>query len=178
MFGLPLWLSWLRIRLQCGRPGSSPWVGKIIWRRERLPTLVVWPGEFHGLYRWGCTELDTTDRLSLLNVYWITLLRDVWVSHVAPGVKNPPAMQETQETWVWSLSQEDFPEEGNGNPLQYSCLENSLDREAGGLQSTGSQRIDSLRPVVTGRHRVVTFLFSGYLWKNVVSLNPYNNPTE
>ena len=20
------------------------------WRRERLPTLVFWPGEFHGLY--------------------------------------------------------------------------------------------------------------------------------
>ena len=24
-----------------------------------------------------------------------------------------------------------FPGEGNGNPLQYSCLENSVDREAG-----------------------------------------------
>ena len=23
-----------------------------------------------------------------------------------------------------------FPEEGNGNPLQYSCLENSMDRGA------------------------------------------------
>ena len=23
-----------------------------------------------------------------------------------------------------------FPGEGNGNPLQYSCLENSMDREA------------------------------------------------
>ena len=27
-------------------------------------------------------------------------------------VKNPPAMQETQETWVWSLGQEDLLEEG------------------------------------------------------------------
>ena len=33
--------------LQCGRPGFRPWVGKIPWRRERLPTLVFWPGEFH-----------------------------------------------------------------------------------------------------------------------------------
>ena len=24
------------------------WVGKIPWRRERLPTPVFWPGEFHG----------------------------------------------------------------------------------------------------------------------------------
>ena len=63
---LPLWLSWLRICLQCGRPGFDPWVGKIPWRKERLPTLVFWPGEFHGLYNpWGRKELDTTDRLSL-----------------------------------------------------------------------------------------------------------------
>jgi len=26
-----------------------------------------------------------------------------------------------------------FPGEGNGNPLQYSCLENSMDRGPGGL---------------------------------------------
>ena len=31
------------------------------------------------------------------------------------------------ETWVHSLVQEDYPGEGNGNPLQYSCLENSMD---------------------------------------------------
>ena len=30
-------------------------------------------------------------------------------------------------------------EGGKGNPLQYSCLENSMDREPGGLQSMGSQ---------------------------------------
>ena len=29
----------------------------------------------------------------------------------------------------------------NGNPLQYSCLENFLDRGAGRLQSMGSQRV-------------------------------------
>ena len=32
------------------------------------------------------------------------------------------------------------PGEGNGNPLQYSCLENPMDRGAGGLQSMGSGR--------------------------------------
>ena len=26
----------------------DPWVGKIPWRRERLPTPVFWPGEFDG----------------------------------------------------------------------------------------------------------------------------------
>ena len=31
--------------------------------------------------------------------------------------------------------------EGNGNPLQYSCLENPWTEEPGGLQSTESQRV-------------------------------------
>ena len=39
---------------------------KIPWRRERLPTPVFWPGEFHGLYNpWGCKELDAIEQLSL-----------------------------------------------------------------------------------------------------------------
>ena len=64
--GIPLWLSWSRIRLQCRRPGFDPWVGKIPWRRERLPTPVFWPGEFHGPYSpWGSKESDTTEWLSL-----------------------------------------------------------------------------------------------------------------
>ena len=29
------------------------------------------------------------------------------------------------------------PGEGNGNPLQYSCLENPITEESGGLQSMG-----------------------------------------
>ena len=33
------------------------------------------------------------------------------------------------------------PGEGNGNPLQYSCLENLMDKEAGGLWSMGSQTV-------------------------------------
>ena len=35
------------------------------------------------------------------------------------------------------------PGEGNDNPLQYSCLENSMDGGAGGLQSVGSQESDT-----------------------------------
>ena len=42
-------------------------------------------------------------------------------------VKNLPAKQVTQ---VRSLGQERCPGEGNGNPLQYSCLENATDRGA------------------------------------------------
>ena len=46
----------------------SPWVGKISWERERLPTLVSKSGEFHrerslaGYSPWDHKELDTTER--------------------------------------------------------------------------------------------------------------------
>ena len=40
--GLSWWL------LHCRIPGFDPWVGKIPWRREQLPTPVFWPGEFYG----------------------------------------------------------------------------------------------------------------------------------
>ena len=44
------------------------------------------------------------------------------------------------------------PGEGNGNPLQYSCLENPINRgEPGGLQSMGLQRV---------RHDWATFTHS------------------
>ena len=60
-----LWLSWYRICPQCGRPGLDPWVGKIPCRRERLPTPVFWPGEFHGFCSpWGRKELDTTEQIT------------------------------------------------------------------------------------------------------------------
>ena len=46
-------------------PGFNPWVGLIPRRRERLPTPVFWPGEFHGLCSpWGHKELNTTEWLS------------------------------------------------------------------------------------------------------------------
>ena len=33
------------------------------------------------------------------------------------------------------------PGEGNGNPLQYTCLENSMTEESGRLQCMGLQRV-------------------------------------
>ena len=65
--------------LQCGRPGFNPWVGKIPWRREKLPTPVFLLGEFHGQRSlvsyspWGCKELDTTELLTLSLLFNIPL---------------------------------------------------------------------------------------------------------
>ena len=82
-----------------GRPGFDPCVGKIPWRRERLPTRVFWPGEFHGLYSpWGRKESDTTEAPSC--------------SLFCSVVKNLPAIQETwQEPRAQRLGGEDPLEE-------------------------------------------------------------------
>ena len=54
-------------------------------------------------------------------------------------VKSPPAKQENIED-VGSIPESGrSPGEGNGNPLQYSCLENPMDSEPAELQSIGSQ---------------------------------------
>ena len=64
----------------------------------------------------------------------------MWAFIVAQMVKNLPAMQ---ETWVRFLGQEDPLEKGNGNPLQYSCLENPMDRGVWWATSMGSQEWDT-----------------------------------
>ena len=70
--GYPLQYSWASLVAQLVKNpptvwlGFHPWIGKIPWRRERLPILVFWPGEFHGLYSpWGHKELDMTEQISL-----------------------------------------------------------------------------------------------------------------
>ena len=77
------------------------------------------------LYRFLCVLYGIKIQV-FIQVILISLLYGLplWLT-----VKNLPAMQ---ETWVLSLGQEDrrCPREENGYPLQYSCLENPMDRGA------------------------------------------------
>ena len=52
-------------------------------------------------------------------VFW-----SLWASLMAQTIKNLPAKQ---ETWVPIPGSGRSSGEGNGNPLQYSCLQNSMD---------------------------------------------------
>ena len=110
---IKIWRNWClslyRIHLQCGRPGFDSWVGKIPWRRERLPTPVFLPGEFHGQRRlagcspWGCIRLGhnlTTNTFTLWG-YW----------HMEENLRiipSPPVAEQELEsrfldTYAWPL---------------------------------------------------------------------------
>ena len=76
-------------------------------------------------------ESDMTEQLTL----------SLWVSLVAQLVKNLPAMQETQETLVQSLGQEDPLEEGMTTYSSILAWRIPWTEEPGGLQSTWLQRV-------------------------------------
>ena len=56
------------------------------------------------------------------------------------------------------------PGGGHGNPLQYSYLENPMDREPGRLQPIGSQRIGHSWSVLACMHHIFIFLI---FWKGL-----------
>ena len=57
-------------------------------------------------------------------------------------------MQEMQEMRVQSLGQKDPLKEENGNPLQYSCLEDPMDTGAWWAKPMGSQRVGPTKHIL------------------------------
>ena len=97
--------------LQCRRPGFDSWVGKICWRRDRLPTLVFlgFPGGSAG-------------KESTCNVGDLSSI---------PGLGRSPG-------------------EGNGYPLQYSGVENSVDSIVHGVTESDLRDFCLISSQVTG----------------------------
>ena len=56
-------------------------------------------------------------------------------------VKNPPASAGDERDTGSIPGSGRSPGGGHGNPRQYSCLENPMDKEPGILQSMGSKRV-------------------------------------
>ena len=70
----------------------DPWVGKIPWRREWLPTLVFLPEEFHGqrsLEGYSPWSQKESDRLSNQNLTYLRLIhwKDSMKSFVLSGIR-------------------------------------------------------------------------------------------
>ena len=67
---------------------------------------------------------------------------NIWASQVVQRLKkNPPTNAGAAADASSILRSGRSPGEGNGNPLQYSCLENSMDRGAWWATAHRSQRV-------------------------------------
>ena len=72
---------------------------------------------------------------------WVTDAKISKYSQMVLVVKNPPANAGDARDMGLIPGLRQSPGVGNGNPLQYSCLENPMDREAWwATQSMGSQK--------------------------------------
>ena len=72
--------------MQWWRPGFDPWIGRIPWRRQWLPTPVFLPGEFHGqesggLQSMGSQRVDTAEWLTLLLLFILVFQEKVILGH-------------------------------------------------------------------------------------------------
>ena len=94
----------------------------------------------HGIFQarvleWGASAFSST-------VYRFGQMYNVmWGFHCGADSKELPANAGDTRDVGWIPELRRSPGEGNGYPLQYSCLENSTDRRACELQSIGSKRV-------------------------------------
>ena len=80
---------------------------------------------------------------------------NLWASQVALVVKNPPINAGDIRDMGLIPGLRRYPEGGHGNPLQYSCLENPMDR---GAQWVTVHRVtkSQTRPKYLSRHAQIT----------------------
>ena len=149
------WLSWCASLIaqlvknlpQCRRPWLDSWVGKILWRRDRLPTPV-----FLGFPCGSAGKESTSVEGDLGSIPGLGRFLGVGKGYPLQysGLENSMdcvvhrvAKRQTRlRTFIFTFNAEDARDassmprsgrslgEGNGNLLQSSCLGNPMDREA------------------------------------------------
>ena len=119
-----------------GREGDNR--GWDSWMASPTPWTWVWvnSGSWWGTGRPGMLWCMGSQRVGH---EWAAELN--WMEQMAQQVKNPPAMQETQEMQVGSLARENPLEEGMAIHCSTLAWRIPWTEEPGRQQSTGSQRI-------------------------------------
>ena len=89
---------------------------------------------FFFFYHWATREACS----SVMHINYSTTTTSFWASLVAQTVKS--VCNAGDQGSILGLGSS--PGEENGNPLQYSCLENPMARDWWASQSMGSQRVE------------------------------------
>ena len=95
---------------------------------------------------WGKKDNVKCNEVTLENFSRLTCVVFNYGLGQAETVKNPPAMEESR---VRSLGPGRSPGEGNGNPLQHSCLGNLMD---GGAWQAAVQGVTKSRKRLSNLH--------------------------
>ena len=142
-------LQWWSICLQCRsrrRHEISPRVRKTPWGRAQQPTAAFWPGEPHGQRSlvgcspWGRRGSDVTEAAEHHGAEQLIQPHE-GASPVARWWRICQPGQETQETRVWPLGQEDPLEEAIATHSRPLAWEIPRTEEPGGPQSLGSRGV-------------------------------------
>ena len=114
---------------------------------EQAPGNAEGQGGLASCSPWGCKESDTTKRLNNNIFIWFITNR-YWLSDFPGGsvFKNMPVNARD----IGSIPGSGRSREGNGNPLQYSCLGNPMDRGVRQATVLGLQRVG--HDLVTKQH--------------------------
>ena len=138
--------------------GSIPGLRRFLWKTTWQPTLVFLPEEFHqqrivvGYSPWGLRESDTTEHAHthththththgiLPSLHCESNCRSLSTRRFPGGSGGKASAYNAGDAGSIPGSGRS-PGEGNGNPLQYSCLENPWTKKPGRLQAMGSLRV-------------------------------------
>ena len=102
---------------------------------------------------------DVYSAFSVYRLIYITVrYTHICASQASIVVKNPPTNVRDARVTVLISGSGRSPGIGNGNSLQYSCLENSMERGASlaGYSSRACKELDMTERLSTHRHTYIT----------------------
>ena len=123
-----------------GDLGSIPELGRFTEEGNGNPLQYSCLGNPMDKETWQSTVCGVAKSWTCLSNYTTTIY-NIWASPMAQQVKSLPAVQADIGDLGSIPELGRSPEEGNGDPLQYSCLGNSMDKETWQATAKGLQRV-------------------------------------
>ena len=125
---------------------QETWVQSLGWEDPLEKGTATYPLQYSGLENsmdgeaWHATVHGVPKSRTGLSDFHFSIYI-LWASQVVLVVKNLPANAGDARDAVSILGSRRSPGVGNDNPLQYSCLENPMDREAWWATAQGLQKV-------------------------------------
>ena len=111
--------------MQCGRPGSDPWIGKIPWSGAWQPTPIFLPGESSWTEESGGLQSMGSERVRHDKLYKLYDKEFIMIclidSHTFMNLSPEKILTSIKVNKVFSFSMFHFL--WNSKPLHFNCIE-------------------------------------------------------